>query len=112
MRLIAIMPEQEQAGFLIDSLRNAGFDRKDMIVSDLAEVETQQKRDPAEKADDIAYLKTEREGLWEAGAFANFINEDDYDLGGIMVAVEVPRHEAARVREIMEQSGASKIMQD
>ena len=37
MRLIAVLPDVRQVGFLVDSLRNAGFDRKDLIISDLAE---------------------------------------------------------------------------
>lgn len=111
MRLIALMPDEGQVGFLVDSLRNEGFDRKDMIISDLAEARDQRIRDPEEVADELAFIKTERDELWETAPFAGGVE----GLGarrGILVAVECPKHAASRVRNIMEQNGASKIIQD
>jgi len=104
-RIIGVLPDQRQASGLIDSLRNAGFDRKDMIVSDMNK-SFDEMNDPEE----TAYIKTEREGLWEMDAYTDFLlgKADE----GIVVAVEAPKHEAARIREIMEQSGASRIIQD
>lgn len=112
MRLIARMEDQQQVGFLVDSLRNAGFDRKDMIISDLAEAAEQRGDDPGEVAGEVAFVKTERDGLWEAGAFADGIEGLDPGKRGIIVAVKTPKHEADRVRAIMEQSGAVEIIQD
>lgn len=104
-RIIGILPNQQQVGALIDSLRAAGFDRKDMIISDLSK-SFRGRRDPGE----MPYLKTEREGLWEMGAYTDFLTDEAGQ--GIVVAVEAPRNEAARIREIMEQNGAAKIIQD
>lgn len=112
MRLIARMPDTRQVGFLVDTLRNGGFDRKDMIISDLAKTDDARRRNPEEVADEIAFIKTEREGLWEAGAFADGIKGLDPGKKGILVAVETPKHEADRVRSMMEQSGAIEIIQD
>jgi hypothetical protein len=112
MRLIARLPNKEQVGFLVDSLRNAGFDRKDMIISDLGDAEKQRRNDPEEVADELAFVKTEREGLWEAGAYADGVKGLEPGKRGIIVAVKTPKKEADRVRAIMEQSGAVEIIQD
>lgn len=112
MRLIARMPDTKQASFLIDTLRNGGFDRKDLIVSDLADAAGQRHTDPAEVAGEVPFIKTEREGLWETGPFADGIQGLDPQKRGIIVAVKTPKHEADRVRAMMEQSGAVEIVQD
>jgi hypothetical protein len=112
MRLIARMQDQQQVGFLVDSLRNAGFDRKDMIISDLADAEEQRRDAPEEVAGELAFIKTERDGLWETGTFADGIKGFEPGKRGIIVAVKTPKHEADRVRAIMEQSGAVEIIQD
>lgn len=109
MRLIARLPDTKQASFLVDTLKNDGFDRKDLIVSDLAQ--DQNWNSPEQAADEVAFIKTERDGLWEIGTYASGIkglkgNE------GILVAVEAPKHDATRVRTMMEQSGAVEIIQD
>lgn len=106
-RVIAIMPNQGQVGGLIDSLKNAGFDRKDMIVAGLSKSFTDW-----ENAKAVAYLKTERDELWQEGTdtYTDFLA--DYAGQGVAVAVEAPRHELARIREIMEQNGATKIIHD
>ena len=111
MRMIALMPNQDQVGFLVDSLRNAGFDRKDLIVSDLAKAREERLRNPEEVADELAFIKTERDELWETAPFSDGI-EGLNATRGILVAVECPKNSSARVREIMEQNGAAKIYQD
>lgn len=111
MRLVARMPDKRQVGFLVDTLRNGGFDRKDMIISDMADVDERLLKNPEEVADEISFIKTERDGLWETGAYANGI-EGLKSRKGILVAVKTPKHEADRVRAMMEQSGAVEIIQD
>ena len=39
MRLVARIPDERQVSALVDSLRNIGFDRGDMIISSLADEE-------------------------------------------------------------------------
>lgn len=111
MRIIALMPSEGQVGALVDSLRNAGFDRKDMIISDLAKAREERRRNPKEAAGELAFIQNERDELWETAPFADGV-EGLKATRGILVAVECPRHSTTRVREIMEQSGASKIIQD
>ena len=109
MRLIARFPNNKQASFLVDSLRNIGFDRRDMIISDLAEIQEFRTVDNA--AREISFIKTERQGFDEIETFSSGI-EGLKGEKGIIVAVKTPKHEASRVREIMEQSGAVEIIQD
>lgn len=110
MRIIGRLPDKTQVGFLVDSLKKSGFDRKDMILSDMQDAAGQHAV-PEELADEIAFVKTERDGLWEAGTFADGVKGLEGDTG-IIVAVKTPKHDADRVRAIMEQSGATKIIQD
>lgn len=112
MRIIARMPDQKQVSFLVDTLRNGGFDRKDMIVSDLSKVDGQRQTSPEEVMDELAFVKTERDGLWEAGSYADGIKGLEPGKRGFIVAVETSKHEANRVRAMMEQSGAIEILQD
>lgn len=105
------MPNQNQVGFLVDSLRNAGFDRKDMIITNLGDVDNRKDDSPNELAGELAFLKTENDGLWEARAYAQGLGEN-IPGRGIAVVVELPKKKSDRVRAIMEQSGASKIIQD
>jgi hypothetical protein len=110
MRLIARMPDQRQVGALVDSLRNIGLDRKDMVISDMAE---EQKYSNVEEATDagMIFVKSEREGLGEMEPFWTGVQGLKGDVG-IIVAVKVAKHDSDRVRVIMEQSGAVEIVQD
>ncbi len=109
MRLIARLPDQRQVGALVDSLKNAGFDRKDMIISDLADTQVFETREEA--AEEISFIKTETNGLGEIAGFASGIKGLEGD-SGILVAVKTPKHESTIVRSIMEQSGAVEIIED
>lgn len=109
MRIIARFPDSRQASALVDTLRKSGFDRSDMIISDLAK--EQKYNSVEEAAEEITFIKTERDGLGEYETFGSGVkglkgNE------GIIVAVKTPKHESDRVRSFMEQSGAVEIIQD
>ena len=109
MRIIARMPSQDQVSALVDSLRNIGYDRADMIISNIGD---EQKWDtPEQAAEEVSFIKTERDGLWEIGNFADGIEGLKGDEG-IIVAVKTPKHGADKIRTIMEQSGAVEIIQD
>ena len=110
MRLIARLPDQRQVSALVDTLRNIGIRRNDMIVSDLTE---EQQFDSVEEATElgISMIKTERNGLNDVETFADGIEGLKGDEG-IIVAVRMPEHSASKVREAMEQSGAVEIIQD
>lgn len=109
MRIIARFPDEKQASALIDTLRNAGFDRKDMIVSDLAK--EQKYRTIEEASEEITFVKTERDGLGEIETYGSGIDGLKRSTG-IIVAVKAPKHESDRIRSYMEQSGAVEIIQD
>ncbi|ATW26416.1 hypothetical protein [Candidatus Formimonas warabiya] len=109
MRLIARIPTQDQVGFLVDSLKKIGFDRRDMIISNMGEEEKWSR--PEQAAEEVSFIKTERDGLWEIGAFAEGI-KGLKGKEGILVAVKTPKHNTDIVRNIMEQSGAAEIIQD
>lgn len=109
MRLIARFIDQRDASALIDSLRAAGLDRKDMIVSSFDKEE--RFHNLKATADGVAFIKTEREGLGELGTFAEGITGFE-KREGILVAVETSKHDSNRIREIMEQSGADEVVQD
>lgn len=104
-RVIGVFSQQDQVGSVVDSLRNIGFDRKDMIISDTLKSSLGQVRD----GDEIADIQTEREGFFEKGPYTDTLQ---LRRSGLVVALEVPRREADKVREIMEQSGATEIQME
>lgn len=69
MHLIARFRDRQQVSSFADTLRNEGFDRKEMIISDPAE--RRQYRTAEEAAAEIAFVRTEREGLGGIGTFAD-----------------------------------------
>jgi hypothetical protein len=101
--------KRQQVSSLVDTLRNEGFDRKDMLFSDLAE--DQQYRTVEEAAKKIAFVKTEREGLGKIKTFADGV-KGLRSRQGIIVAVEMPKNESDRVRSFMRLIGAEEIIQD
>lgn len=109
MRLIARFPDERQVGAVVDSLRNIGLDRGDMIISNLAE--EQEYKNAEDAAEEIIFTKTERDGLGEIETYASGV-EGLKGEEGIIVAVKSSKHEASKIREIMEQSGAVEIVQD
>jgi hypothetical protein len=109
LRLIARFPDKEQIGSLVDSLRNVGFDRKDMIISDLTE--KQELDNIRDAAREVPLVKTETDSLSSIAPIGDGIMELR-GKEGIMVSIELPKHSTNRVREIMEQSGAVEIIQD
>jgi predicted nucleic acid-binding Zn-ribbon protein len=94
---------------VVDSLKNLGLDRKDMIISDLAEESVTREQ----RLRDQVMVQSERDSirLREHGSYAEGFTEIK-DRQGILVAVETPSHFTSRVREVMEQSGAIEIIQD
>lgn len=110
MRLIAVLPDEKQVSALTDSLRNAGYDRKDMIISNIADEESYRNAEEATEAG-ISMIKTELNSLNDAGTFADSIEGLKSDRG-ILVAVETTKHDLFKVKEIMEQSGAVEIIKD
>lgn len=104
MRVIAVIPSDKQVGGLIDSLKNIGIPRNQIIVSAL------DKTPDRHSAMDDVYIKTETESISRGGTFAGTLGLEEES--GVIVAVEIPQANSGRVREAMEQSGAKKIIRD
>ena len=110
MRLTAVLPYESQVSALTDSLRNAGYDRNDMVISNIADEERYRNVEEATEAG-VSMIKTELNSLNDAGAFADSIKDLKRDRG-ILVSVETTKHDMTRVKEIMTQSGAVEIIKD
>jgi len=101
MKIVGIFPRESQVGFIVDSLKNIGLSRKDMIISDI------EKTPYRNSTMDNVYIKTETESLQNLSTLAEEY-QGEFE-NGIIVSVEVPKKKANAVREIMEQNGAVKI---
>lgn len=104
MRIIGLFERQDQVGGFIDTIRNIGLDRKDIIVSDMTKTRYRN------SALDNVYIKTETDSLNSLSTLSDTFT-DKFDTG-IIVAVEVSKKNTSRIREIMEQSGVKEILQD
>ncbi|WKV07880.1 hypothetical protein Q2T46_09920 [Thermoanaerobacterium sp. CMT5567-10] len=105
MKITAVLPTQDTASTLVDSLKKMGFDRKDMIITDMKK----SVQDMDFMVDNTIDIKSEREGLGEKRPYTDFYT-DDAD-SGILVTVEAPKKELSKIRETMEQCGATNIIQ-
>ncbi|SHE98217.1 hypothetical protein SAMN02746089_01101 [Caldanaerobius fijiensis DSM 17918] len=106
MRLTAVLSRQEQVGALIDNLKNIGYDRRDLIITDMNNEGDY--REPNDRGS-IVDLQTEREGFGEKEPYNETFDLKDIN-GGILVSLETSTKEVSKVMEIMEQSGATKII--
>jgi len=102
MRLVGVFKRENQIGGLVDSLKNSGINRSDIIISD------KPKTNNRHSALDEVYIKSESDSLAGISTLSDTLPNEAKE--GILVAVEVPKKNTAEVREIMEQSGASKIL--
>lgn len=110
MRLTARMPDSQQVSFLVDTLRNMGFARKDMIICNLDDPQRDSKE---ELLQEEIMIKTKSESI-------NIDAPETYSetipgltsSEGILVVVELPKHSVQKVKAVMEKSGALEILQD
>lgn len=105
MRVIGIVPTKQAVGGLVETLRISGFERQDMIISDMEKSFSERGAE-----DDISNLKTENDSLTDRTPYTDFLLE--YADQGIVVAVEVSKHQMDRVRGIMKENGATHIIED
>lgn len=103
-RITAVFASGQRVGEVVDALRNMGFDRKDMIISDAP---------PAEAQDDIIYVKSETEELGRTRSFAA-ANDIDLDEAqrGLIVSLELPKHRLGPVAELIRQYGPAEVRID
>ncbi|MEG6616640.1 hypothetical protein V6C27_09465 [Peptococcaceae bacterium 1198_IL3148] len=111
MRLVARFKDKKQVNFLVDSLERGGFNRDDLIISDLQSTETHPLGSADEVAEEVAFVKRESDSLWNTASYG----EDFPALAGkngTIVAVELPKHDVTRVQQMMEDAGADEIIKD
>ncbi len=96
---------------MVDSLRNSGIQRRDMIISAVDEEKFQSMRNDVEDNRASAVVKTGQDDPGQLEAFVESVNDlsDLHDDAGIVVYVKAARHKAQEVKSIMEQSGAAEI---
>lgn len=109
MRVVGRFENIKQVNSAVDSLRNIGLDRGDMIITDLAREEEFKSMEDASK--EIILTKTERDSLGNYGNYPNTVAGLKGDMG-IVVAVEVSKHMGTRVKDILDEQGAVEIIED
>ncbi len=109
MRLIGRFVDQRQVSEFVDSARNIGLDRKDMIISDMADQKIWDSIEEA--AENTILIKSETNAIGQAKPFSMGIKGLKGDTG-ILVAIKIPKHSSDRIRVLMEQNGAVEIIQD
>ncbi len=100
-----------KVGGLVDSLKNSGIQRRDMIISAMDEEKFQSMRNDVQDNRASAVVKTDQDDPGQLEAFVESVNDlsDLHDDAGIVVYVKAARHKAQEVKSIMEQSGAAEI---
>ena len=110
MLLAALMPDSQQVSFLVDTLKNMGFSRKDMIICDLEDEQRDSKKEVL-KEELLIQTKTESISIDAPETYAAGI-EGLKTREGIIVVVEIPKHSIQKVKDVMEKSGALDIIED
>lgn len=109
MRVIGKFRDGRDVSGLVDSLRNIGLDRKDMIISNTS---ADEQYDTAEgEARQTVLIKNETDSINDRESFASGIAQLRGNEG-IIVSVEVPKKFSSRVQGIMEDSGAVEVYRD
>lgn len=108
IHIIGRFLEPSQVGGLVDTLKNSGIQRRDMVISSFDEQKFQNMRSDVMKNQSSAVLKSDQDDPGQLEAFVESIS-DLNDDNGIVVYVKAARHKAQEVKSVMEQSGAVEI---
>ena len=103
--------EPSQVGGVIDTLKNSGIQRRDMIVSSYDEEKFQSMMDDVKDNHINATFKSDQDDPGQLESFVNGITALTED-SGIVVFVKCARHKAQEVKSVMEQSGAIEVKID
>ncbi|MDF2984989.1 MAG: hypothetical protein K0R50_499 [Eubacterium sp.] len=100
-----------QVGGLVDTLKNSGIQRRDMVISAMDEEKFQSMRNDVKDNRTSSVVKTDQDDPGQLEAFVESVNDlsDLHDDAGIVVYVKAARHKAQEVKSVMEQSGAVEI---
>jgi len=111
IKIIGRFLEPGQVGGVIDSLKNSGIQRRDMIVSSYDEEKFQSMMNDVRDNEISATVKSDQDDPGQLKSFVNGVTALSED-SGIVVFVKCARHKAQEVKSVMEQSGASEIRVD
>lgn len=111
IKIIGRFLEPGQVGGVVDSLKNSGINRHDMIISSFDEAKFKSMNADAIDNHISATVKTEQDDPGRLKSFLESLNELNHD-SGIVVFVKAARHKAQEVKSVMEQSGAIEIKID
>ncbi len=96
---------------MVDTLKNSGIQRRDMIISSYDEEKFQNMINDVNDNHTNATFKTDQDDPGQLQSFVNGITALTED-SGIVVFVKCARHKAQEVKSVMEQSGAEEIKMD
>jgi hypothetical protein len=101
--------DQSQIGGLVDTLKNSGIQRRDIIISDFDNVKFDSMTTDTDPARPV--IMSDQDDPGELKAFVQGVKELEED-NGIVVFVKAARKKAQEVKSVMEQSGAIEIIED
>lgn len=109
MHIIGKFNDQTQVGGLVDTLKNSGILRKDIIISNYDEEKFAEMESDLHST--IPSLKTQKFDQNQLEAFVQNVKQLDEGIG-IVVSVRCAKHKGQEVKAVMDQSGAVEIIGD
>lgn len=109
MHLMGKFLDPSEVGGVVDTLKNSGIQRRDMIISTYAQEKFEEMEAQTESS--ITNIKSDQDDLGEIQTFVEGVKLLD-ESNGIVVSVKAARHKAQEVKSVMEQSGAVEIIVD
>lgn len=109
MRVTGRFERNSEINYLVDSLRDMGLTRKDLIISSM--VDEDEFKSMKEAASERILIKAETDSIRDYHDFSRTFNEFD-ETYGILVSVEAPKHKATRIKEAMKDAGVMEIIED
>jgi hypothetical protein len=109
MFVIGKFGDPEQVGGLVDTLKNSGILRKDIIISTYDEEKFKEIENDLHS--EIPTLTSSQYNKSQLEAFIQNVKQLNEE-NGIVVSVKCAKHKAQEVKSVMEQSGVMEIIID
>ncbi len=109
IHIIGKFLEPGQVGGVVDTLKNSGIQRRDMIISAYDEDKFESMSE--EVNENLTVMMSDMEDKGEIKSFVENVRQLDEE-NGIVVSVKVARKKMQEVKSVMEQSGAFEILVD
>ncbi len=103
-RVIGMFPRGDQIGGLVAALRDAGFRRQDMIISNA--------RPGDADLSETNFIKSETEELGEVSSYGESVGMPITNEAAVIVAVELQKRQKDEVVDTMWRMGATKVKVD